>query len=232
MSTTISYKNLFIIGTSHISRDSVNEIKRKALDLNPDIVAVELDKHRLNALMSDAKPDYSIRNISKIGFKGYMFAVIGGYIQRKLGDIVGVKPGSDMRTAVKFAQENHKMLALIDQDINITLKKLSKNIKFKEKMRFVSDLLTGWFRPRMKINISKVPEDELIRKLMGILKKNYPNTHYTLVEERNKIMSKRLAKLMRENPDKKILCVIGAGHKEEMLEMVKEIFESGKFDLV
>ncbi|MEM4259709.1 MAG: TraB family protein [Candidatus Woesearchaeota archaeon] len=225
------YKNLFIIGTSHISKDSVNEIKKRASELNPDIIAIELDKHRLSALISNAKPDYSIKNISKIGFKGYLFAIIGGYFQKKLGEIVGVKPGSDMYVAVKFSQENHKILALIDQDINITLKKLSKNIKFKEKIRFIWDLLTSWFQPKIKIDISKVPEDELVRQLMRILKKNYPNIYYTLVDERNKIMSRRLVKLMRENPDKKILCVIGAGHKEELMKMVKNIFESENFEL-
>jgi pheromone shutdown-related protein TraB len=226
------YRNLRIIGTSHIAKDSVKEIKRVANEFAPEIVAVELDKKRLYALMHDLKPDYSLSNISRIGFKGYLFAVIGGLIQRKLGDIVGVKPGSDMHEAVKYAQANNTMLALIDQDIEITLNKFSKRFSFKERMRFIWDLLTGWARPKMRINLAGVPDDELIKQLMGILKKRYPNLYYTLVEERNKVMSKRLVKLMRDYPDKKILCVVGAGHKEEMMALIKEMFESSKFDIV
>ena len=48
---TEAYKNIFIIGTSHIARQSINDIKKRFSELNPDIVCVELDHKRLHALL-------------------------------------------------------------------------------------------------------------------------------------------------------------------------------------
>ena len=39
-----------IIGTSHISKDSVTEIKRSIKEFEPDIVCVELDINRYKSL--------------------------------------------------------------------------------------------------------------------------------------------------------------------------------------
>ena len=74
------------------------------------------------------------------------------------------------------------------------------------------------------IDLSKVPSKKLIKKLIGIVKKKYPNVYMVLVEERNKIMAKNLSSLMRKFPEKKILAVIGAGHEDEILDLVKKDF--------
>jgi pheromone shutdown protein TraB len=42
-----------------------------------------------------------------------------------------------------------------------------------------------------------------------------------LVEERNRIMGLKLHALMENHPDKRILAVIGAGHEEELLSLIK-----------
>ena len=42
-----------------------------------------------------------------------------------------------------------------------------------------------------------------------------------LVEERNNVMAANLRKIMQRYPDKKIVAIIGAGHEEELLELIK-----------
>ena len=54
------------------------------------------------------------------------------------------------------------------------------------------------------------------------VKKKYPNIYRVLVSERNKIMAKNLLILMKKEPDKKILAIIGAGHEKEMIELIKK----------
>ena len=99
--------NLTIIGTSHIAQQSIDEIKSTIEKEKPDIVAVELDKNRLYSLMQKEKQKHlSFRQIKSIGFSGFIFAVIGSYVQQKLGKIVQVQPGEDMLTAVKLAQKS------------------------------------------------------------------------------------------------------------------------------
>ncbi len=219
----LKYKNLVIIGTSHIAESSIKEIEFFFQRENPDIVAVELDTNRLHALLSNQKPNYSLLLIPQLGFKGYLFGVIGSLLQQKLGNIVGIKPGSDMLRAVKLAQMNNKKIALIDRDVRVTLSRLSKAIGWKEKLNFIVDLFSAPFSKRMKINLKQVPEKELIKKLLGLLKKRYPGLYKVLVEERNKVMALKLRSIMENYPDKKTMVIIGAGHEADLLRLIKSL---------
>ena len=216
-----TYKNLKIIGTSHIAKESIDKISKAFSEYDPDVVCIELDHKRLDSLLSDSKPDRSISGIKRYGLQGYMFAVIGGFIQEKLGNVVGVKPGSDMLTAVNLSRLNNKILHLVDQDIEITLRRFSKAFTWKEKFRLLWDILKAPFGKKMKIDLNKVPKEELIQKLMADLQKRYPSLYSVLIDERNYVMAKNIYKIMSKNEDKKVLVVIGAGHEEGLLKLIK-----------
>jgi len=220
-----------IIGTSHIAKESVQEIKKAIAEEKPDIVAVELDTQRAIAIMQEQKNKISISAAFQIGVKGYLFAKIGQIVQQKLGKSVGISPGTEMKTALQEAKKNKLQIALIDQPINITLKKFSKNLTWKEKFRFLGDLIKGIFQPKKQVtemglenfDLSKVPEKELIEKMMKQLQKRYPNIYKTLVGDRNKYMVKQLVKILRKEPEKNILVIVGAGHKEGMEELLLKV---------
>lgn len=214
--------NLIILGTSHIASQSITEINKAFKNHDPDIVCVELDKQRLHALLNDAKPDYSIAGIKRYGLQGYLFAVIGGFIQRKLGNVVGIKPGSDMLTAVNLARNNKKQLMLIDQDIETTLKRFSKEFTFKEKMRLLWDIIRSPFAKKMRINLNEVPPDKIIAQMIAQMKERYPSLYKVLIHERNMVMAKNIYKIKENNPEKKILIVIGAGHEKDLLSLIKQ----------
>jgi pheromone shutdown-related protein TraB len=215
--------NITIIGTSHISKDSILEIERFITDKKPDIVAAELDNARLAQLYSPEQK-LSFRGIFQIGFNGFLFAVIGKYVQKKLGEIVGIKPGSDMKTAIELAKKNNIELALIDQHIAVTLRRFSKYFTWKEKLQIVRDLFSAPFKknPLLNFDLSKVPSKQIIKILLSEVKNKYPNIYHVLVEERNEVMASNLRKLSAANPGKKILAVVGAGHEEGMLELLRK----------
>jgi pheromone shutdown-related protein TraB len=217
----LKYKNLVIIGTSHIAESSLKEIEFFFQRENPDIMAVELDMNRLHALLSNQKPNYSLLLIPQLGLKGYLFGVVGSFLQQKLGNIVGIKPGSDMLRAVQLAQMNNKKIALIDRDVRITLLRLSKAIGWKEKLNFIADLFSAPFSERMRINLRQVPEKELVKKILSLLKKRYPGLYRVLVTERNKVMALKLRAIMENHPDKKIMVIVGAGHEADLTSLIK-----------
>ncbi|MBI2666740.1 TraB/GumN family protein, partial [Candidatus Woesearchaeota archaeon] len=220
-----------LIGTSHISEESIKEIKSTLEGLQPDIVAVELDAQRAASLLSEEKRKISMGDAFHIGLRGYLFAKIGQYVQEKLGEKVGVSPGAEMKTALLWAKKNKKEVALIDQPIQITLKKFSQNLGWKEKFRFVGDFFLGIFAGKKQlkkwnissIDLRKVPTQELIHEMMHQMKSRYPSLYKVLVEERNRYMVKQLVKLLREKQGKKIVAVIGAGHKKGMEELLKKV---------
>ena len=102
---------------------------------------------------------------------------------------------------------------------------------WKEKFRFGSDIVKGLFRPRKQMknlglknfDLRKVPEQNIIEKMMLPLKERYPSVYKTLVSDRNTYMVKALIKLMRSFPDKKILCIVGAGHKKGMEKLLLKV---------
>jgi len=222
---------LYILGTSHIAAQSVQEIRKSFSEFKPDLVAVELDLGRAQMLLSGQTSKIGLSEILRIGVKGYLFAKIGQIVQQKLGKSIGVSPGTEMKTAMELARKENLKLFFIDQPIKTTLRNFSKEFTWKEKFRFLRDILRGIFLPRKQtklsglenLDLSKVPDKELIGMMMKQLKARYPSLYKTLVEDRNKYMVKQIVKLLRENKDKKILVVVGAGHKEGMEELLLKV---------
>ena len=215
-------KNITIIGTSHISIESVKLVRSIIEKEKPDIIAIELDKRRLSAILSKEQK-IRLSDIKELGFKGFLINLIGSYAEKKLGKLVGVSPGSEMKTAIRLAKKYKLKLALIDQDISITLKKLSKSITAREKFNFVKDFIKGLFikdKSIVNIDLTKVPSQELIDHIIKKVKDGYPSIHKVLIEERNYIFASKLKKLSERYPNKRILAIIGAGHKNEVIKLL------------
>ena len=91
----------------------------------PEIIALELDAIRFNSLLKKKVKKIKFKDIKKIGITGFLFNIIGSWSSKKLGKIAEVNPGSEMLTAIKLAKKEKIKIYLIDQDIRVTLKKLS-----------------------------------------------------------------------------------------------------------
>lgn len=217
-------QNLVLVGTSHIAQQSVDDVKDAVRKYKPKIIAIELDQKRMNALMHPSQRTIRISDIGKIGFKGFLFNILGAWLQRKLGKMVGLAPGSEMKMAVHLAKETNAMIALIDQDVHITLRKLSKELTFREKARLTKEMIFGMLfsRQNIKIDLRKVPPEKLIKKLTQRMKKEYPSLYKVLVEERNEYMAKGLYKIMNLYPEEKIVAIVGAGHEEDIVQLLKK----------
>ncbi|MAG73929.1 hypothetical protein CL620_06445 [archaeon] len=224
-------EHLELLGTSHISQESVKEITTKIESGRYDIIAVELDKGRAHALLSEQQNKIGLSAIFKIGLKGYIFVKIGQFVQQKLGKLVGVAPGCDMKIAMQLAAQKKLQIALIDQPIQITLKNFSKELTWRERFRFVGEIFRGFFSQKKqmkllgieKFDLRKVPASEIIDKMVASLRGRYPSVYKTLIEDRNKYMVKRLVKILRKYPEKRVLGVVGAGHLQGMKELLLKV---------
>lgn len=216
------YKNLTIVGTSHISKQSIKEVEKTILSKKPKIVAVELDNNRAKALMA-RKTRIRFKDIFKIGIKTFLIGLLGSHLQKSLGKRVGTSPGSEMKKAIQTAYEIKATIAYIDRDIKITLQRLTKQITFKEKLKFLIETLFSFLFPKrmIKFDLRKVPPKKLIKELTQKIKKDYPTIYRVLITERNDIMAKRLNNLMHRYPKDKIVAVVGAGHEEDIINIIK-----------
>ncbi|MBN2881624.1 TraB/GumN family protein [Candidatus Woesearchaeota archaeon] len=229
----MEYRNLVIIGTSHVSSESVKKIQTE-IELGFDVVAIELDKKRLYALLHPeaVSKKFSLSMIFKVGVKGFIFGLIAKTVQDKIGKSLGIKPGSDMLEAFTQARSRKIPVSLIDSDLELVLSKISKKLTFKEKFRFVKHLLFSLFFPKqyakkyglVSLDLSKVPSSDMIRELMLKMKSDFPTIYSVLVEERNYLMARRLYFLMHKN--RRVLAVVGAGHEEDIIKIVSSYFDS------
>ena len=219
----MNHENLTLIGTSHIAAESVAKVHDVILNQRPGIVALELDHKRLYALLHPGKAKASWRDIKRVGVKGYLFSIIGAFAERKLGEKAGMKPGAEMLQAYKAAKEINAQVALVDQDIERTLKRFSQTLTWKEKWRMVVDALKGMVtrKNEFAFDLRTVPDQKLIGKMIAQVKKRYPNIYRVLVTERNHVMARNLAHVMMDHPDKHIVAVVGAGHEKELLQLIK-----------
>jgi|SRR3989338_5338747 len=219
----IQYQTLTLIGTSHISPESIALVRRTIQEVRPSFVALELDKGRLQALL-EKKRKIRWRDVQKLGVKGFIFALIGAWVEQKLGKMVGTTPGGEMKTAVIEAGKINAKVALIDQEISITIKKLFRKITWKEKVRFLWDLVKGLFGrgEAIKFDLRKVPPERVIEKLVAQVKERYPSFYAVLIEERNEIMARKLHTLMEKHPEEKIVAIVGAGHEKAIVNLVQK----------
>ena len=220
------FKNIHFVGTSHISKDSIREVQKSISKNNPKLIAIELDKLRLYSLIKKKKRKLKISDIKKVGIKGYLFGVLGSWIEHKMGKVTGATPGSEMKKAISIAKKEKIPIALIDQEISITLRNISKRITWKEKFRFLREILIAIFSRKSKnqidIDISKVPPKEMITKLTKKMKKTYPSIYRSLITDRDLYMARNLYKISNLHKDEKIVAVLGAGHIDGILKILKK----------
>ena len=234
----LKYRNLMIIGTSHIAEESIKEVERVIELQKPSVVTLELDRGRFYALRHEQESRPSVADIFRIGLVGFIFVLVGSYVQKKLGSVVSAKPGDEMMKAADAASKVNAKIALIDQEIGITLKRLSKQFSFREKMRVFADIFKFiFFRKKamkemglsLKFDLRTVPSEDLIEKLMKKLEKRYPSLFNVLITERNHFMAKRLIVLMKKEQGA-VVAVVGAGHSEGLLRDIKS--NINKLDII
>ena len=208
-------KEVVLVGTAHISKESMELVKKTIEEEQPDVIGVELDRDRLEQLLSGKKwQETNLVEIIKTG-KTYLFLlnIFLSNMQRQIGKQVGIQPGAEMLTALKLAQERQVPIHLLDRDVKITLKKAFSEMSLKEKFKLGASFIGGFFGVGEKITVEKIEElkkEDLINNLMKELGKQFPSIKRVLVDERDLYISE----MIKHSPGKKIVAVVGAGHIE------------------
>jgi pheromone shutdown protein TraB len=133
-----------VVGTAHVSADSVREVEDAIASDRPDVVAVELDEGRYRQLKGgtpdDIEPGDLLRGNTVFQFIAYWML---SYVQAQLGEKFDVRPGADMLAAVEAAEERDIDVALVDRDIQETMQRFWARMGFVEKLRMVGGLAFG-----------------------------------------------------------------------------------------
>ncbi|WP_117591116.1 TraB/GumN family protein [Haloprofundus halophilus] len=133
-----------VVGTAHVSADSVREVEETIDAERPDVVAVELDEGRYRQMQGetpdDLDPGELLQGNTVFQFIAYWML---SYVQAQMGEKFDVKPGADMLAAVETAQGHGIDVALVDRDIQTTIQRFWARMSFVEKLRMAGGLAFG-----------------------------------------------------------------------------------------
>ena len=221
--------NIILVGTAHISKDSIIEVKDAIKKYKPDIIAVELCNRRYEGITNKNRWENTpVTSLLKSNNAYFMLAqTFLSSIQRRLGKDHGVEPGSEMIAAINEAKKKKIKIALVDRDISITLKRAWKKMGFREKFRLLWEFLkaiVGYEEDLEKIDIKEIMDQDIISTMMEEFGQIAPSVSEVLIHERDKYIAK---KILNESKKGKVVAILGAGH----LKGIKEYLNKNTLDV-
>jgi len=221
--------NIILIGTAHISEESVLEVRKAIETYKPDIVAVELCQRRYDSISKKDKWENTpVTALIKSNNAYFMLAqTFLSSIQRKLGKEYGVEPGSEMIAAMQEAEKYHLKVALVDRDITVTLKRAWRMMGIREKFRVVWEFLKamiGYDEEELEeLDLKELMKQDVLSQMMEEFSKIAPSAAMVLISERDQYIAQ---KIYEESKKGKVVAVVGAGH----LNGIKKHLENQQLD--
>jgi pheromone shutdown-related protein TraB len=218
-------RKITLIGTAHVSKESVEEVKETIKTLQPDCVAIELDEKRADSIQNSEK--YKELDIVNVLRRGEGFLLMANLIlssfQKRMGDNIGVKPGDEMLAAMETAKEMNVPFVMVDRPIQITLKRAWAKNSFWGKMKLLSSLIASAFSNEevSEEEIEKLKKQNEMDSMMTELAEYMPVIKEVLIDERDKYLASKIWDANGNN----VVAVLGAGHlpgvEAHLLKMAK-----------
>jgi len=195
-----------IIGTGHVFNLS-QSLLQIFDEKEPDILCVELDKQRYNALVTKQTNPEKYKEQSKN--LPILYKLLSRF-QDGLAKEYGVQAGQEMLTTINYAKNHQKPVAFIDMNAQVLFSKMLKNMTFREKIRILFSAIGGIFVSKKIVEkeLDKIQDDfDYYMKEIG---KKFPTIKKTLIDERNEYMAKQLK--TADEQYEQVIAVVGDGH--------------------
>jgi pheromone shutdown-related protein TraB len=213
---------IFLIGTAHVSKESVDLVRRVITTEKPDCVCVELDEKRYKALAGRKRwESLDLKEIIKKKQLATLLVnlVLAAY-QKKLGMQLGVLPGAELLEATREAERQGIPVSLCDRDVRITLRRAWHETSFFKKGYLLTTLLMSLF-DTTDINEEKLAQlknKDVLSELMAELGTAMPVLKRVLIDERDIYLAEKI----KGSPGRKLVAVVGAGHVEGIRKLISE----------
>ncbi|MFC6906329.1 TraB/GumN family protein [Halalkalicoccus tibetensis] len=205
-----------LVGTAHISADSVAEVEETIERERPDVVAVELDEGRYRQMKGELPDDLDagdlLRGNTVFQFLAYWML---SYVQTRLGERFDIEPGADMHAAVETAEEIGLGVALVDREIQTTIQRFWARMTLIEKFKLVGGLFMGMFgygSEEEEIDMEELTDADVVTAMMAEFRRFSPGGAEALIDERDAYIAHKLLSLREQGFD--VVAVVGAGHRQ------------------
>ena len=205
-------KNITLIGTAHVSRESARLVKEIIHEEKPDTVCVELCHSRLKSIRdNDNWRNMDIVNVIKE--KKAMLLLMNlmlASFQKKIAEKFDIKPGQEMINAIEAAEEEGAILIPADREIQVTLTRVWRSMGLWEKIKLMFQLMLsmGSSDEITEEEIEQMKQEDLLQTLLADVKKSHPIMEKVLIAERDQFLAAKISNA----PGDHIVAVVGAGH--------------------
>jgi pheromone shutdown-related protein TraB len=215
-------KDVYLVGTAHISQESVEDVRATIAQVRPASVCIELCKARHQAMTRAdhwrGMDIYRIIREKKATF--LLVQLIMSSFYRRLGERLGVQPGAEMLEAIHATEQAGAQLVLADRDIEITLKRVWGYLGFWSKLKLATQVIMGLLIPEPvdAEMIEQLKKQDQLESIMAEFAQRFPEIKRRLIDERDTFLAQKI----RTAPGKTVVAVVGAGHVEGIQSQIQQ----------
>ncbi len=221
-------KAIYLVKTAHVSKNSVEDVKKTIEEINPDAICIELDEDRYRKLdHNDTWKQMDIKEVIKSGKVGFLLVnMILGSFQRRMAGKMESNSGGEMIMAMDMAKEKDIPLVLADRDINTTFKRIWYNLGLWEKCKLLATIIFSIFDDEdiSEEDLDNLKRSDVLDAAMNEIGKEFPNVKRILVDERDMYLAQKI----KTAPGEKIVAVIGAAHANGIIKHIDEDIDLDK----
>ncbi|CAL8091691.1 unnamed protein product [Calicophoron daubneyi] len=190
---------VYLVGTAHFSKESVEDVVKVMSKTHPDYAVVELCRSRLHVLtMCEEKIKQEIKQINILqsikvnglgqGVMQYLLLRLNAYLVKTLG----MAPGGEFRAAAQEAMKQpHCHVILGDRPVGTTLQRAFNALGPWTKLRLAFTLMFD-FEPITKEQIEEMKKTDLLEKMLMEMAGDHPELIRILVDERDMYLARSI----------------------------------------
>ena len=218
----VGAKTLILVGTAHVSQESVELVKLVIEQEHPDGVCVELDEKRLEAISNPNRwESLDLKEIiRKQQLSTLMVNLVLASFQKRLGDKLGVLPGAEMLEALRMAEKHSVPVHLADRDVRVTMRRAWRTTPFWRKSLLLSSMLLGIFDTTevSEEEIKNLKKQDVLSEMMKELGDEVPTLKAVLIDERDTYLAQKAL----DAPGTRTVAVVGAGHVAGIIRTLEQ----------
>jgi pheromone shutdown-related protein TraB len=205
-------KRIILVGTAHVSSESVDLVEAVIADVKPDTVCVELCESRAQAIRQ--KDRWQEMDIIKVIKEKKAFLLLSNLMlasfQKRIANRLEVSPGQEMIQAMNSALAVGAVVHLADRDIRTTLSRTWRNMGLWGKIKLIFQLILsfGEVDEISEVDVEKMKQQDMLASILDEVGKSMPQVRTSLIDERDRYLVEKI----RTAPGQTIVAVVGAGH--------------------
>ena len=226
----IGQKELILIGTAHISKQSAELVKEVIEAEQPDSVCIELDEQRYQSIsQGDQWQNTDIFQVIKEKKATLLLINLAvSSFQRRMAKQFGIQAGQEMIQGIESAKETGAELVLADRNIQITFARIWNNIGFLGKAKLMTSIVASIFSSETitEEDLEKMKTQDMLDSMLADFSESFPRLKTPLIDERDQYLGQKI----KEAPGDKVVAVLGAAHVPGIKKQIHEEHDLDKLN--